>query len=181
VCGSTNGATVGVDGVGGAFTWPLRQKPPFSCSAILAEDANDVVCEAAGKGGRQPMAIILCIDDEESVRRLCQVALEREGHCVLTAENGQHGLRLLEYQEVDLILVDIFMPEMDGLEVIQLLRKTRPASKIIAITGRSGHMNHLDIAKHLGAHDALKKPFSLQELLHAVSAQLGQPEPASGS
>jgi CheY-like chemotaxis protein len=118
------------------------------------------------------MATILCIDDEESVRRLFQVALEGAGYRVLIAESGQHGLRLLEHQEVDLILVDIFMPDMDGLEVIQLLRKTRPASKIIAISGRSGHMNHLDIAKHLGAHDTLMKPFSLQELLDAVSLQL---------
>ena len=118
------------------------------------------------------MATILCIDDEESIRRLVQVALEGAGYRVLIAESGQHGLRLLEHQEVDLILVDIFMPDMDGLEVIQLLRKTRPASKIIAITGKPGATNNLDIAKHLGAHDTLMKPFSLQELLDAVATQL---------
>jgi DNA-binding response OmpR family regulator len=118
------------------------------------------------------MATILLIDDEESVRSLFQVALERAGYRVLTAENGQHGLRLLEHQEVDLILVDIFMPGMDGLELIPLLRKTRPATKIIAISGGSGRRNYLDMAKHLGADDTLKKPFSLQELLHAVSSQL---------
>ena len=118
------------------------------------------------------MATILCIDDEESVRRLFQVALEGAGYRVLTAENGKHGLRLLEHQEVDLMLVDIFMPDMDGLEVISLLRKTRPASKIIAITGKPGAKNNLDIAKHLGAHDTLMKPFSLQELLDVVSSQL---------
>jgi DNA-binding response OmpR family regulator len=78
----------------------------------------------------------------------------------------------LEHQDVDLILVDIFMPDMDGLEVIQLLRKTRPACKIIAITGKPGATNNLDIAKHLGAHDTLMKPFSLQELLVAVATQL---------
>ena len=127
------------------------------------------------------MATVLVIDDEESVRRIFQVALAQVGHRVLTAENGKQGLRLLEHQEVDLILVDIFMPEMDGLELIPLLCKMRPASKIIAISGRSGQMDHLDTAKHLGAHDTLKKPFNLQELLHAVSSQLGQPEPASGS
>jgi CheY-like chemotaxis protein len=127
------------------------------------------------------MATILCIDDEESVRRLFQVALEGAGYRVLTAKNGRQGLRLLEHQKVDLIFVDIFMPEMDGLELIRLLRKTRPANKIIAISGRSGQMDHLDIAKHLGAHDTLMKPFSLQELLHAVSSQLGQAETASGS
>jgi len=101
-----------------------------------------------------------------------QIALEKAEYRVLTADNGQHGLRLLEHQEVDLILVDIFMPEMDGLELIPLLRKMRSANKIIAISGRSGQMNHLDTAKYLGAHDTLKKPFSLQALLDAVSSQL---------
>ena len=118
------------------------------------------------------MATILLIDDDDQVRRLFQVALERAGYRVLTAESGPHGLRLLQHQEVDLILVDIFMPDMDGLEVIQLLRKTRPACKIIAISGGSGKRDHLDTAKYLGADDTLKKPFSPQELLEAVSFQL---------
>src|SRR4029077_18724806 len=118
------------------------------------------------------MATILCIDDEESILKLFQVTLEEAGYRVLIAESGQHGLRFLEHQEVDLILVDIFMPDMDGLEVIQLLRTTRPACKIIAITGKPGATNNLDIAKHLGAHDTLMKPFSLQELQDAVAAQL---------
>jgi len=124
------------------------------------------------EGLRRPMATILLIDDEEQVRILFKVALEEAGYRVLTAENGQHGLRLLEDQAVDLILVDIFMPEMDGLEVILWLRESRCASKIIAITGRSGMKNFLDIAKYLGAHGTLMKPFSVQELLDAVSAQL---------
>ena len=118
------------------------------------------------------MATILCIDDEEPVRRLFQVALEGAGYRVLTAENGRLGLRLLEHQEVDLNFVDIFMPEMDGVEAIPLLRKTRPASKIMAITGGSGRRNYLDMVKHLGAHDTLMEPFSLQELLDAVATQL---------
>jgi CheY-like chemotaxis protein len=118
------------------------------------------------------MATVLLIDDEDQVRRLFQVALEGAGYRVLAAEGGQHGLRLLQHQEVDVILVDIFMPDMDGLELIQLLRKTRPASKIIAISGGSGARDYLDIAKHLGANDTLKKPLNLQELLDAVSSQL---------
>ena len=133
---------------------------------------SGVVCDETGEGVRKPMATILLIDDEESVRSLFQVALEGAGYRVLTAENGKQGLRLLGHQEVDLIFVDIFMPEMDGLELIPLLRKTRPATKIIAISGGSGRRNYLDLAKHLGADDTLKKPFSLQELLHAVSSQL---------
>lgn len=118
------------------------------------------------------MATILLIDDEAQVRGIFQVALEAAGHRVLNAESGKHGLRLLEHQEVDVILVDILMPDMDGLELIPLLRKTRPASKVIAVSGGSGKWNYLKTAKHFGAHDTLKKPFSLQELLDAVAGQL---------
>jgi len=118
------------------------------------------------------MATILIIDDAKLLRMIGQDTLERAGYRVLTAEHGKDGLRLLEQQEVDLILVDIFMPEMEGLELIPLLRKTRPATKLIAISGGSGTMAYLDVAKKLGAHDTLKKPFSPQELLEAVSSQL---------
>jgi len=157
---------------GGAFTWPFRQEPPFPRLATRAQDASVVVCEETGEGGRRPMATILLIDDEESVRMLCQTALERAGYRVLTAESGQNGLRLLQHQEVDLILVDIFMPETDGLDLIQHLRATRPTSKIIAMSGGSWEWDYLDSAKQLGANDTLKKPFSQQELLDVVSSQL---------
>jgi len=118
------------------------------------------------------MAKILLIDDDDQVRMLFQVTLEGAGYRVLIAENGKHGLRLLEHQEVDLMLVDILMPDMDGLELIPLLRKTRPASKIIAMSGGSGVWDYLDTAKHLGANDTLRKPLGPQELLDAVSSQL---------
>ncbi len=127
------------------------------------------------------MAPILLIDDEDQVRMLFQIALEGAGYRVLAAESGPHGLRLWQHQEVDLILVDIFMPETNGLDLIPRLRATRPTSKIIAMSGGSWEWDYLDTAKHLGANDTLKKPFSLQALLDAVSSQLGQQEPASGS
>ncbi len=118
------------------------------------------------------MATILLIDDEAEVRMLCQIVLEGAGYHVLTAESGRQGLRLLQHEQVDLILVDIFMPEMDGLEIIQLLHKSRPACKIIAMSGDSWEWNYLDTAKHFGAHDTLTKPIDPQELLEAVSSQL---------
>ena len=118
------------------------------------------------------MTTILCIDDEESIRGLLKATLEEAGYRVLTAEHGKHGLRLLEQEQVDLIIVDIFMPELDGFELIPLLRESYPASKIIAISGVSGEGNYLDAARYLGAHDTLKKPFSPQELLDTVGAQL---------
>lgn len=118
------------------------------------------------------MATILLIDDEDQVRMLFQIALEDAGYRVVTADSGQAGLRLLHEQVVDLMLVDIIMPGMDGLELIQHLRKARPASKILAISGGSGASNYLGPAKYLGAHDTLKKPINLQELLDVVAAQL---------
>ena len=125
-----------------------------------------------GKGMPTPMATILVIDDDDPLRMRCQTALEGAGYRVLTAESGPHGLRLVPHQEVDLALIDIFMPDMDGLEVIQLLHKTRPACKIIAMSDSAWEWDYLDTAKHLGANDTLKKPFSLEELLDAVSSQL---------
>jgi CheY-like chemotaxis protein len=116
------------------------------------------------------MATILCIDDEEQARRLFKVALEGAGYRVLIAEDRTHGLRLLEQQhQVDLILVDIFIADMDGLELILRLRKIRPGHKIIAI---SGGTNCLDVAKQLGASDTLQKPFSVQEFLATISSHL---------
>jgi len=90
---------------------------------------------------------ILLIDDEESVRMLFQMVLAQAGYHVLTAESGAHGLQLLQQQEVDLALVDIFMPERDGLESIKRLREARPTSKIIAMSGGSWEWNYLDTAK----------------------------------
>jgi CheY-like chemotaxis protein len=118
------------------------------------------------------MATILLIDDHDQIRKVFHVALEGKGYRVLIAENGKQALHLLQHQEVDLILVDILMPEMDGLELIPLLRKTRPASKVIAMSGSSEEWNYLDAARQLGANETLKKPFSLQELLGAIATQL---------
>ena len=115
---------------------------------------------------------LLVIDDEAQVRMLFRTALEAVGYRVLTAEHGQHALNLLPHHEVDLILVDLYMPGMDGLTLIPRLRAIKPASKIIAMSGGTGEWNAFDIAKDLGANQTLKKPFSPRELLDAISAQL---------
>src|SRR5262245_40993434 len=109
-----------------------------------------------GQEGTHTMATILVIDDEESIRQICRDTLERAGYRVLSANNGKQGLRLLEHEDVDLCVVDIFMPEMDGLELIPFLRKRRPASKLIVISGGIGSMDYLDVAMELGAHATLR-------------------------
>jgi CheY-like chemotaxis protein len=121
------------------------------------------------------MATILLIDDDEQVRTLGKIDLESAGYHFVSADSGKHALRLLEDQEVDLMLVDIFMSEMDGIELIRTLRKTRPASKLIAMSAGKGVWNYLDVAKELGAGNTLEKPFTRQQLLDVVALQLGQP------
>jgi CheY-like chemotaxis protein len=148
---------------------PVPALPSFS---YKSHDACGVVFDENGEGVRRPMATILLMDDDDQVRRLVQVALEDTGYRVLSAASGEEGLHLLQDEIADLVIVDIFMPGLDGLEVIQLLRKTRPACKIIAMSGGSWEWDYLNSAKHLGANDTLKKPFSLQELQGAVSSQL---------
>jgi CheY-like chemotaxis protein len=115
------------------------------------------------------MATILLIDDHHSLRLLFKSTLEGAGYIVLTADDGKPGLRLLEYVKVDVIVMDVCMPEMDGLELIPRIRKMQLGAKIIAM---SGETDYLDIARHLGADETITKPFSPQELLIAVSSQL---------
>ncbi|MGA6828827.1 response regulator transcription factor [Nitrospira sp. NS4] len=120
------------------------------------------------------MVTILLIDDNEQVRTLFRRNLENAGYCVLLAASGSEGWRLLHEEIVDLILVRVFLPDIDGLEFVHRLRKTRPACKIIAMLGGSGEWSYHDAVKLLGANDILKQPLSLQELLETVSAQVNR-------
>lgn len=118
------------------------------------------------------MQRVLVIEDEPEVRRHVQQALDIEGYSVLTAADGHEGLRLLREEPVDLVLVDLLMPGMDGLELIRQLRRTRLTAKIIAMSGGIGDWNYLQVSAYLGAHMTLQKPFSRQMLLDVVRAQL---------
>ena len=125
------------------------------------------------------MARILVIDDDGQVRDAIRRILERAGHTVLDAADGEAGIRLYRERPTDLIITDIFMPEQDGIETIQQLRREFPGVKIIAISGgdRTRTMDLRKDAELLGASRSLRKPFELTELLKAVSELLGEPRP----
>lgn len=118
------------------------------------------------------MVTILLVDDNEPVRTLFQTILTQAGYRVLIAASGSEGWRLLSNEIVHLILVHVFLPDVDGLEFIHRLHRTQPSSKIIAMLGGSGEWGYLDTVKLLGANDVLGKPLSPKELLDAVSAQV---------
>src|SRR5476651_904752 len=81
------------------------------------------------------MARILVIDDDLAIRSVLLLLLERQGYQTVVAENGRSGLSILEAGDVDLLIIDIFMPEMDGLETIRRVRQISPALPIIVISG----------------------------------------------
>lgn len=121
------------------------------------------------------MSSILVVDDENQIRRLVRETLEQAGHHVTEARDGKEALQQYRLAPVDLVIMDILMPNQDGLETTLALRREFPDVKIIVITGGSdmiGILNFLDVAKMLGAHNTLQKPFEMKALLDTVQAEL---------
>jgi DNA-binding response OmpR family regulator len=122
---------------------------------------------------------ILVMDDDEALRSALRVVLEAAGYQVMEAPDGEAGLRLQREQGADLVLVDIFMPKRDGLEVIRALRAEMPQPKIIAMSGggQTGQIEVLEAAQAFGAARTLLKPFQPRALLRAIRELLGEPAP----
>ena len=122
------------------------------------------------------MARILLIDDDPSVQLLFHQFLTTEGYEVVQAENGVEGMARLHEQKPDLIITDIMMPEMDGLEILQAVRKDYEDLPVIAISGgmRSAPINFLPHAKVFGACHVFEKPVPLDVLLKTVQGLIGE-------
>lgn len=121
------------------------------------------------------MSSILVVDDETQIRGLVRETLEQAGHHVTEARDGKEALQQYRLAPVDLVIMDILMPNQDGLETTVALRREFPRAKIIVITGGSemiGTLNFFDVAKMLGAHGTLQKPFEMKALLDTVQARL---------
>src|SRR5450432_3918998 len=114
---------------------------------------------------------ILLIDDEALVRQTLTQVLENEGYEVHCAPEGREGLRAFHKRQPDLVISDIIMPEMEGIETIMELRILSRDCPIIAISGggRLGKADFLAVAKKLGATATLNKPFETEDLLRTVA------------
>lgn len=117
------------------------------------------------------MARILIIDDDRMVRDTLQLILTTAGHKVALANDGKEGLKTFAEFQPHLIITDILMPEKEGVETIQDLRRLVPNLPIIAISGggRVGNMSFLKVAKQFGADRTFAKPFEPDEILAAVN------------
>lgn len=125
------------------------------------------------------VARIIVIDDDDAVRRIVRETLERAGHVVLDANDGETGLELVRTKPCDLVITDIFMPGMDGIVTLRQLRKERPDLKVIVMSGgdRSGRLDLRADAEFLGAAVTLRKPFRPAELVKVIDELLkGEPD-----
>jgi len=113
---------------------------------------------------------VLVVDDEERIRRLIRMYMEREGFIVEEAENGTEALQFALDHHYDVILLDIMMPEMDGVEVCQELRKEKD-TPVIMLTAKGEEANRVQ-GFEIGADDYIVKPFSPREVVLRVKALL---------
>jgi DNA-binding response OmpR family regulator len=127
------------------------------------------------------MARVLVIDDDKSVCAAIETLLRHQDCIAILADSGSHGARTFEDSHFDLVMVDIFMPGMDGLETIKGFRERAPAVPIVAMSGfrfRNSSMapapDFLGMAAKLGATYCLQKPFGPQQLMAAITACLGE-------
>ncbi len=116
------------------------------------------------------MAVILVIDDELGMRQMVRRILLSAKHSVVEAKDGVFGLEQFRKHRPAIVITDILMPEMEGIETIKQARALDPSVKVIAISGGGAahNMKFLDMAKMLGANLVLAKPFRAAELLAAV-------------
>ncbi len=114
---------------------------------------------------------ILIVDDEESIRKSLSGALTDEGYIVLTAEDGEKALELVETERPHLLLLDIWMPQMDGMEVLTKVREEFPDVSVIMISGH-GNIETAVKATKLGAYDFIEKPLSLEKVIITIDHAL---------
>ena len=110
---------------------------------------------------------ILTIDDEPVICKGCRVVLSDKGHAVSTCLTGRMGLDAVQKKFFDVILLDLKLPDMDGMDILRAVRKEKPGIYVIVMTGYSTVQTAVEAMK-LGAFDYLGKPFSDDELVIAV-------------
>lgn len=129
-----------------------------------------------------PMKKVLVVDDEQSILTLLQYNLEQSGYEVLTATDGEEGKNLAIAEKPDLIILDLMLPKLDGIEVCKILRQDRIMTPILMLTAKDDEFDKI-LGLELGADDYMTKPFSPREVTARVKAILRRtqvsPEPVA--
>src|ERR687895_405880 len=137
---------------------------------MTAEPSSDIPPNPPSRQLMRDLSTILLVDDEESVQRLLAYPLERDGFRVLPAHDGEEALLRFEEESVDLVVLDIMLPKLDGLEVCKRIR-AESMVPIIMLTARDDEFDKV-LGLELGADDYITKPFSIREFRSRVRALL---------
>jgi DNA-binding response OmpR family regulator len=114
---------------------------------------------------------ILLVDDEESIQKLLTYPLEREGYRVVQARDGEEALERFVEAPVDLVVLDLMLPKLGGLEVCRRMRRVESAVPVIMLTARGDEVDKV-VGLEIGADDYITKPFSIREFMSRVRALL---------
>ncbi len=126
-----------------------------------------------------PQKTLLIIDDESGIRQLLSIFLRRYHFNILEAENGQAGLDLIKTNPIDLIILDLMLPDIYGIDLCKQIRKNF-STPILILTAAQGELNTV-LGFEAGADDYLEKPFSTQVLLSRIQAILRRSDPSNRS
>jgi two-component system phosphate regulon response regulator PhoB len=123
-----------------------------------------------------PMTRVLVVEDEKDIRQVLTYNLAQEGYETLTAESGEDGLTLARAKQPDLVLLDLMLPDVSGLDICRRL-KSDPSTRSIAVIMVTARGDEIDrvVGFELGADDYVAKPFSVRELMLRVKAVLRRP------
>ena len=128
-------------------------------------------CAFAGTSSRTDVTQLLLIEDDARIRRVIETGLGARGFAVASAPDGARGIVLLRSLPVELVLLDLMLPDIDGFALLQAIRTARPRLPVIAVTARDDPRSLLDGFEG-GADDYVTKPFSLAELAARIRARL---------
>ena len=120
------------------------------------------------------MALLMIVDDDPMIRKMLVTVFKDENYDVIDAPDGKTALRIFRDEDVDVVITDIIMPDVEGIETIRELRKIKPDVKIIAFSG-GGTLapdGYLKLASSMGAQYTFQKPVSIKELSKAVKVLL---------
>src|SRR5256884_5915312 len=141
---------------------------------------TQVAVPAKTKSGERPMARILIVEDEPAMVAGLRDNFEFEGYDVITAPDGVAGLERALKEAPDLVILDVMMPRMSGLDVCKQLKSKRPSLPIIMLTARGQEVDKV-VGLELGADDYVTKPFSIRELLARVKAVMRRVSPPASA
>lgn len=117
------------------------------------------------------MQTILVVEDDSKIARLLELELKHAGYEVVVATDGRSGLERAVADEIDLVLLDIMLPQMSGLEVVRRLKEKRPLLPVLMVTARGDRYDKVS-GLDLGADDYITKPFEIEEVLARIRAFL---------